>query len=505
MASWDHRKLEAGTSEGLRPGSDAGDGPPRGAPPPAGGRRASPGTSPGRAGPEQPSCRRAAAGAGCEAHDRPRSPRPPRRPRRGSASTPSGEWPAGSPWPPSSPTPSSGCGPWRAAWARWSRACCPPRCSSPPAARVALACGTAIPEGRLNPLPILGIAAAVPGFALLIAGFWEDFGADAVWQTGATLVALAVYAAFASLLSAVHLQGRYRRLLPTAYTLAAAGGAFLVAVFWGFSPGDGWRLFGIVVVLLVRRHPGGPDRLPPAPHPRGPAPGALLPLLRGRGGHRPSHRVPGVRPPLPGRPPLSRGQRPARRSRNQAMSAACPPSSSGVSTTIGAAAAAATPASRSERDEAPAQVGVTVPAAPRRVAGVVAVQQLQAAGDGPHPVHRRLQVLAGGPGVAGVQAHARPPDGRWPPRAGPGAPGRGTPRSPRRRCSRGGRGRAASTASSALRQRSTPTAGSSSSPTCPACTTTPAAPTAAAASRVSARMLRDGMRTRLLGEATLIR
>jgi hypothetical protein len=116
---------------------------------------------------------------------------------------------------------------------------------------VALACGTAIPEGRLNPLPILGIATAVPGFALLIAGFWENFAGDAIWQTGATLVAIAVYAAFTSLLSAVHLQGRYRRLLPTAYTLAAAGGAFLVAVFWGFGPGDGWRLFGIVVVLLV--------------------------------------------------------------------------------------------------------------------------------------------------------------------------------------------------------------------------------------------------------------
>ncbi len=115
---------------------------------------------------------------------------------------------------------------------------------------VALACGTAIPEGRLNPLPILGIATAVPGFALLITGFWENFGTDAIWQAGATLVAFAVYAAFASLLSAVHLQGGYRRLLPTAYTLAAAGGAFLVAVFWGFSPGDGWRFFGILMVLL---------------------------------------------------------------------------------------------------------------------------------------------------------------------------------------------------------------------------------------------------------------
>jgi hypothetical protein len=115
---------------------------------------------------------------------------------------------------------------------------------------VALACGTAIPEFRLGPLPIIGITAALPGFALLIAGLWEDFGVDAIWQTGATLVAVAVFAAFASLLSAVHLQGRYRRLLPTAYTLAAAGGAFLVSVVWGFNPRDGWRLFGILMVLL---------------------------------------------------------------------------------------------------------------------------------------------------------------------------------------------------------------------------------------------------------------
>lgn len=115
---------------------------------------------------------------------------------------------------------------------------------------VAVACGTAIPEGRLGPLPVIGIATAVPGFALLIAGFWENFGADPIWQTGATLVAVAVFAAFASLLSAVHLKGRYRRLLPTAYTLAAAAGVFLVAVVWGYDPGDTWRLFGIAVVLL---------------------------------------------------------------------------------------------------------------------------------------------------------------------------------------------------------------------------------------------------------------
>lgn len=115
---------------------------------------------------------------------------------------------------------------------------------------VAVACGTAIPEGRLGPLPLIGIGAAVPGFALLIAGFWENFGLDLLWRTGATLVAVAVFAAFASLLSAVDLRGRYRRLVPTAYALAGSGGAFLVAVVWGFRPGDSWRVFGILMVLL---------------------------------------------------------------------------------------------------------------------------------------------------------------------------------------------------------------------------------------------------------------
>jgi hypothetical protein len=114
---------------------------------------------------------------------------------------------------------------------------------------VAVACGTAIPESRLGALPIAGITTALPGFALLIAALWNDL--NTFWQAGATLVALAVFAAFASLLSMVHLRGRYRRLLPTAYTLAAGGSAFLVAVVWGFAPGDAWRLFGILMVLLV--------------------------------------------------------------------------------------------------------------------------------------------------------------------------------------------------------------------------------------------------------------
>ena len=88
------------------------------------------------------------------------------------------------------------------------------------------------------------------GFSLLIASFWEDFGSDGVWRAGATLVITAVAIGYASLLSGVPLKGRYRRLLPTAYVLAAGAAGFLTAVVWGYSPGETWRLFGIAGVLL---------------------------------------------------------------------------------------------------------------------------------------------------------------------------------------------------------------------------------------------------------------
>lgn len=116
---------------------------------------------------------------------------------------------------------------------------------------VAAAASAAIPEGRLGVLPVAGIGIAVVGFALLIAGLWQDFNIGPVWQTGATLVIVSVGAAYASLLSGAHLPGRLRRLIPTAYGLAILAGAFLIAVTWGYDPGDSWRLFFITAVLLA--------------------------------------------------------------------------------------------------------------------------------------------------------------------------------------------------------------------------------------------------------------
>ena len=100
--------------------------------------------------------------------------------------------------------------------------------------------GTHVPEAwRLWGNPIL-LACARQRLRLRSAIIWG----------GATLVIVAGSVAFASLLSGVHLQGRYRRLVPTAYALAGVAGAFLIAVAWGFRAGEAWRLFGVVAVLL---------------------------------------------------------------------------------------------------------------------------------------------------------------------------------------------------------------------------------------------------------------
>lgn len=114
-----------------------------------------------------------------------------------------------------------------------------------------VACAAAIPERRIGWLiPLVGIIASVVGYALLIGAVWNDFEIKPLWRSGGSLVSIAVAVGYASLLSDVHLTGRYRRLLWTAYSLLAAGCAFVVAVVWGLSPGQAWRFFGILGVLL---------------------------------------------------------------------------------------------------------------------------------------------------------------------------------------------------------------------------------------------------------------
>ncbi len=112
---------------------------------------------------------------------------------------------------------------------------------------VALICGIAIPESRLGPIPAFGIFSSLVGFALIITAVWTNFSSLAVGRLGGTFITVAVTVAYAAIMSGVHLEGR---LLPIAYTLAVAAAGFTIAVIWGFEPGDTWRLFLAVCVLL---------------------------------------------------------------------------------------------------------------------------------------------------------------------------------------------------------------------------------------------------------------
>jgi hypothetical protein len=67
-------------------------------------------------------------------------------------------------------------------------------------------------------------------------------------QVGGTFITVSVTAAYAAVMSGVHIEGW---LLPTAYTLAIAASAFTTAVIWGFEPGDTWQLFWALCVLLA--------------------------------------------------------------------------------------------------------------------------------------------------------------------------------------------------------------------------------------------------------------
>ena len=147
-----------------------------------------------------------------------------------------------------------------------------------------VACAASITERRIGVVaPVLGIAAAVAGYALLITATWTDLELAPLWRLGGSLVVAAVGVGYVSLISGFRPPGRYRRLLGAAYILAALAGVFLVAVLWGYEPGEVWRLFGIAAVLLgaltiavpvaARLRPSGAPEIRHCPYCGGPSSG----------------------------------------------------------------------------------------------------------------------------------------------------------------------------------------------------------------------------------------
>lgn len=118
---------------------------------------------------------------------------------------------------------------------------------------LALACAPAWERGAVRPLPQAGTAAALAGFALVVAVIWAEAPPEALEKLAFTFVVVAVLAADLSLLALTRLAPRFRRTLPAAVASGLVLAAMIVSAIWGEWEGDSlfYRALGVVAVLLA--------------------------------------------------------------------------------------------------------------------------------------------------------------------------------------------------------------------------------------------------------------
>lgn len=120
------------------------------------------------------------------------------------------------------------------------------------ASMLALACAPAWERGRLGPVPPVGVAASVAGFALLAASAWLDFDVEPLWKTGYTLVVVGAAAAYASLLTLARLAPRFRWTFWSAFLLTYVLAGMFVSLTWGEWSSEWFgRWLGVVAVLVA--------------------------------------------------------------------------------------------------------------------------------------------------------------------------------------------------------------------------------------------------------------
>lgn len=110
----------------------------------------------------------------------------------------------------------------------------------------------ALSDGRLGPVPLIGIGAAAVGFALVTAGIWTEVEADSAWRVAATGYVLAGAAAVAALLAGLPIAGRAAWVGTSTLWAVAVAAAMIVFAIWAEIDIEGyWRLFGAVAVLVA--------------------------------------------------------------------------------------------------------------------------------------------------------------------------------------------------------------------------------------------------------------
>jgi hypothetical protein len=113
-----------------------------------------------------------------------------------------------------------------------------------------MACGAAISRSRAGFLPAAGIGLAVLGSVLLVVGMWIEIDSDGYWRSAASVCIVAAATAQVALLSLARLAPARQWIQLTAYGVALAFAALIVAVILFTLDDDATlRILAVVGIL----------------------------------------------------------------------------------------------------------------------------------------------------------------------------------------------------------------------------------------------------------------
>jgi hypothetical protein len=119
------------------------------------------------------------------------------------------------------------------------------------AALLALACEPAWERRLLAPVPYLGAALGALGFALTIVGIWAEPDSERFVQVTGSTFTIAVASTVSSLLVFVRPAPRHERVFPVAFGLLMLGAALLVLGMWLAEEGAGKASASLPAIVVA--------------------------------------------------------------------------------------------------------------------------------------------------------------------------------------------------------------------------------------------------------------
>jgi hypothetical protein len=113
-----------------------------------------------------------------------------------------------------------------------------------------LACGAYLATKRGQVLPLAGIALAILGAAMVMAGMWADMRSDAYWKCAVTVSVFAVACGHLALLSMARLAEWFLWSLVVAHAVILGVASLIVLLVWSELHGTGmFQLLGVAAII----------------------------------------------------------------------------------------------------------------------------------------------------------------------------------------------------------------------------------------------------------------